>query len=862
MDDEGRLDSDAEPMRGRPSAVDDWLVGGGQMAKLIRATDWSKTRLGPIDAWPQSLRTTVSLVQASNSPISLSWGRGHVQIYNDGYWPICGAKHPSSMGQDFRDCWASAFPVIGDAYKSAWAGRSAYLEKMRMFLDCRGALEETWFTFSFSPVTDESGRIGGLFHPVTELTGQMLSERRTRALHELATHTARARTRDDAFALCVEAFAEDDRDLPFVLLYAVGDDLVARLAAQTGIESGHVAAPEAIDCREARESPWSVAQVVHGRGSQGLDDASRLLGGRAVGPYPEPPQRAITIPILQVGLDRPAAVMVAGVSARLVLDDSYRAFLELAAAGVGAALANARGYEEQRARVEALAELDRAKTAFFSNVSHEFRTPLTLILGPIEDAIGSPRGALEGESLRTVHRSAQRLLRLVNSLLDFSRLEAGRLESHFEATDLGTLTAGLVSSFTPTIRGAGLELVVDCPPDPEPAYVDRAHWEKIVLNLVSNAFKFTFEGRVSVGLHRRGLTLELTVSDSGTGIPALELPRLFERFHRVEGARGRSFEGTGIGLALVWELANAHGGMVRVASEVGRGSSFTVAIPAGSEHLPQDRIGDAVASPGKASVSAIAVEAAQWSRTTRSSRPASAVKAARVLVAEDNADMRDYLQRLLRSRWEVVTVADGEAALASAREHPPDLVLSDVMMPRMDGEALLRALRADPRLAPVPVVLLSARAGEEAVLHGLETGADDYLVKPFSARELMTRVETHLSLGALRRAAGEAAKRLAETRAELLKDVERKNKELEAFSYSVSHDLRGAAAEHRRLQPSDPRWTTATQLDDEGTRLPPARARGRPAHGAAHRRHADARADQAGRDAAASASTSRSWRRA
>jgi signal transduction histidine kinase len=788
MDDEGQLDSGAQSARGRPSSVDDFLVGGGQMAKFIRGFDWSKTALGPIDSWPQSLRTTVSLVQASNSPISLSWGRGHVQIYNDGYWPICGAKHPGSMGQDFRECWASAFPVIGDAYRSAWAGRSAYLEKMRMFLDRRGALEETCFTFSFSPITDESGRIGGLFHPVTELTGQMLSERRTRALHDLASRTGRARSAAEALALSVAAFADDDLDLPFVLLYVVGDDLVARLAAQSGLDVRADAAPATIECREPGDSPWNVARAVHGRGSQGVEDAARLLGGRAVGPYPECPQKALAIPILQLGSERPAAVMVAGVSSRLVLDDPYRAFFELAAAGVGAALANARGYEEQRARAEALAEIDRAKTAFFSNVSHEFRTPLTLILGPLEDALGAPHPALEGESLKTVHRSAQRLLRLVNSLLDFSRIEAGRLESHFEATDLGELTAGLASSFTSMVEGAGLELVVDCPSDPEPAYVDRAHWEKIVLNLVSNAFKFTFEGRIVVALHRRDGALELSVSDTGTGIPAKDLPRLFERFQRVEGARGRSFEGTGIGLALVAELAKEHGGTVRVVSAVGRGSTFTVTIPSGCEHLPQDRVGPAGARRAP-SLSPVAIEAAQWSRTP-SSRSALAVKAARVLVADDNTDMREYLERLLSPEWDVVAVADGEAALAAAREHPPDLVLSDVMMPRLDGEGLLRALRADPRLASIPVVLLSARAGEEAVLHGLETGADDYLVKPFSARELLTRVKTHLSLGVLRRAAAESAKRLADTRADLLRDVERKNKELEAFSYSVSHDLR------------------------------------------------------------------------
>src|SRR5882724_1951025 len=206
------------------SAQGDWLVGGGEMAKVIKAMDWSKTALGPMASWPQSLRTTVSLAQASDWPISLAWGTGHVQIYNDGYWPICGAKHPDSMGQDFRECWASAFPVIGELYWSAWSGKSGYLEKMRMFLDRYGFLEETWFSFSFSPITDESGRVGGLFHPVTELTSQMLQERRTCTLRDLVSRAGKAKTPDELFALFVEVFEELNLDLPFVLIYLTNAD--------------------------------------------------------------------------------------------------------------------------------------------------------------------------------------------------------------------------------------------------------------------------------------------------------------------------------------------------------------------------------------------------------------------------------------------------------------------------------------------------------------------------------------------------------------------------------------------------------------------------------------------------------------
>src|SRR5690349_19792058 len=169
-----------------PPAAADWLAAGGEMGKLVRSMDWSKTPLGPIELWPQSLRTTVSLCLASNFPISLAWGPHRVQIYNDGYWPICGEKHPHSMGQDFKECWFSAWPAIGAAFESASAGKSAFLENQRMFLDRNGYLEETFFTFSFSPITDETGGVGGLFHPVNELTQQTLAERRLKLLRDLA----------------------------------------------------------------------------------------------------------------------------------------------------------------------------------------------------------------------------------------------------------------------------------------------------------------------------------------------------------------------------------------------------------------------------------------------------------------------------------------------------------------------------------------------------------------------------------------------------------------------------------------------------------------------------------------------------
>lgn len=441
---------------------------------------------------------------------------------------------------------------------------------------------------------------------------------------------------------------------------------------------------------------------------------------------------------------------------------------------------------ELRAANAKLGELDAAKTAFFSNVSHELRTPLTLMLGPLEDALDArepPLPAAQHARVALAHDNALRLLKLVNALLDFSRLEAGRLRPRFAPTDLATVTAELAAMFDSAIARAGLDFVLECPPLGEPVWVDRDLWEKIVPNLVSNAFKFTMAGTVSVRLREEPTAVVLEVSDTGIGIPADELPRVFERFHRVAGAVGRTHEGTGIGLSLVRELVELHGGHVTVASTVGVGTTFRVAIPKGRAHLPPEAVTETPGehAPRRESV-AHATEAARWSdgaedRSVDGAAPP-AHEGARptVLVVDDNPDLRAYTASLLAPAYAVRTAADGVAALEAVRQQPPDIVVSDVMMPRLDGVGLVRELRADPETAALPIILVSARAGEESTIAGIDAGSDDYLTKPFSARELVARVRTHVELARARKA--------------WITELQRANAELDAFSSSVSHDLR------------------------------------------------------------------------
>ncbi len=771
----------------------DLISGGGEMGAMMRATDWEKSPFGPVSRWPQSLRTALRICLDSRFPILIWWGPELCLLYNDAYRPALGStKHPQALGAPGKQVWSDIWDTIGPMLEGVMrTGQATWESDQLLLFDRHGYMEESYWTYSYSAIRLTSGDIGGIFSAVHEVTDRVLSARRLRTLREVGDQVVQAKNDVDACHLAMQSIMRNPADCPYAMIFLC-DGLcdgkrATRVAAS--FDAGKLV-PSILDLTDG--DAWCIRETVESRSAHVFDvvDPETLPGA----PYGAKCKQAISLPIL--GATREAiAMLTIAISPYRALDESYREFFESLAKNLAANINNARAYDEERKRAEALAELDRAKTVFFSNVSHEFRTPLTLMLGPLEDSLANSQNLPpeHREHIEIALRNSVRLLRLVNTLLDFSRIEAGRIQASYEPTDLARFTAELASVFRSATERAGLRLSIKCPPLSELAYVDREMWEKIVLNLISNAFKFTLDGEIEVSLREVDRRAELSVRDTGTGIPANELPRLFERFYRIKGAQGRTFEGSGIGLSLVQELAKLHGGKVSVKSEPNRGSTFTVTIPLGTAHLPEDRIGahrtlESTGLRGEAYVQ----EALRWLPGAEGSgeespvaallSPAEALpkadilKAAQILLADDNADMREYVERLLRDHYEVISVADGEAALRCARQQRPDLIVSDVMMPRLDGFGLLQALRADESLKTVPVILLSARAGEEARMEGLQSGADDYLIKPFSARELLTRVNSHLNMARIRKESEENYRKLAES---LDAEVRARTKELE-----------------------------------------------------------------------------------
>lgn len=423
-------------------------------------------------------------------------------------------------------------------------------------------------------------------------------------------------------------------------------------------------------------------------------------------------------------------------------------------------------YQKTREQAERLLQLDKQKTEFFQNISHEFRTPITLIQGPLESAVNTGEGLSYNQSAIAL-RNSRRLLRLVNQLLDLQRLDAGRMQPSFRPCDLVEFVSQIVESFRPYCEKKSLHLVAELNPCPT-VYLDMEKFDKVVYNLLSNAMKFTPEGgSISVKLQPEDNHCILQVQDTGIGIIQEQIPQLFERFRQAEGSENRSYEGSGLGLALVKELVELHGGKITVESVYGRGTTFNLWLVVGNTHLPTQQVSD---TPVEINTSRAYVELADLELVesttehiesinlpllTETQNPQPEATAAStnvdsqhsILVVDDNPDLRTYVSDILRrSGYQVQTARNGYEGFGKAQTIAPSLIVTDLMMPMVTGLEMIRMIRSEEKLKGTPIILLTAKVDEETRIEGTEHGADAYLAKPFNDRELLAEVRNLLAL--------------------------------------------------------------------------------------------------------------------
>ncbi|KAK4055384.1 hypothetical protein OIO90_003222 [Microbotryomycetes sp. JL221] len=812
------------------------------MGRMIRDYAWRDTELGPISSWCPELRTMVSSILASHNRECILWGPNRIMIYNDEYVECAMGKHPGLLGKAAasQEGWAEIWDGLEPVAVRVMEGETVSFNEHYLPMVRQGYTEETYHTFSYQPFYDAKGQVLGIRNLSIENTAAVIATRRLETVRDLIQTTSLARTVQDFADMALESISHNPYDVPFCSMYTVtpatttannndlskrqvktGSDNQPRMAVSVdyagslGIPEDHpflirhalVDVSPPMSRQSSTSGSCSTATILDddevGKGwCWPFEDAclrKEAVFIDSLGPladtlhrrgWEEPPRSAVAIPIfVDAAQSIPQAIMVLGINPRSSYNELYATFLNLLARHIAVGLFAVMTAEIDAKRAEDLVRLDKAKTSFFNNVSHELRTPLTLILGPLEDVLNSKElsGSDNKDKLKLVQRHANRLLGLVNKLLDFSSLEGGRMQVKFRPVQLGYITRDLSTLFRDTVERNGLTYKISCdddPPDCMPIYIALDLWDKVVFNLIGNAVKYCPSGSIEVSLRLTLAGAVFSVKDTGVGIPREDLTRIFERFHRVDST-ARTTSGTGIGLALTLEIVKLLGGQMEVESEPGRGSTFSVHLPRGFIHLPIEQVSHepdsmTMALPTGRNL-AIIEEAAAWKNEERdresseanslgsvngdsesasgtsgteefidSTRGLLSLKNRTVLVVEDSPDMRNYLTSILARSFNVVSMPDGLAALEYAIKNPPNLIVTDQMMPRMTGNELAAALRANPVTALLPIIMLSAQAGSEARAEALERGLDDYLCKPFQARELLARVNVHLQLGLMR----------------------------------------------------------------------------------------------------------------
>ncbi|CED83474.1 multi-sensor signal transduction histidine kinase [Phaffia rhodozyma] len=768
------------------------LVINEKSKKKLEEFDWANHPLGPRDKWPVPLVTTVNMLLSitDSSYIWWSYGDDWIIINNDAY------------GQDLNENHFGSFASV------AWADEvQTGVSKSDDTFFLNGM--EKHLTWKWTPIVSGDGECHGIMVTTHDSTGKVLNERWQQTSREIVRRLTPARTISEFCGSLMKSLEINERDFPYAFLYQLRSETASgektdisveanlTLAGSVGIPLDHPVLPRSTFIKTSLDknsenrdlTPWKFKEAIeaafHSDEPISLPDVHVNIPEEIrYRSYGDETKQAVIMKIAN-NEERRGKIffLVIGLNTRRPLDSAYKARIDDLRLQLISNLTIITSFESHMDRELQLQSIEKAKSLFFSSVSHELRTPLQLISGPISDLEAGESDPKKKASFSMIQRNSTRLARLVDSLMDFSRIEGGRMSGRFIPINFSLTTIELSEMFRSAIERARITYVVDCEVESgaRPVYVDKELYEKIVFNILGNAFKYTLRGSITVRVSHHPSEVELCVTDTGVGIPKQDLPRVTERFFRVT-CTARSHEGTGMGLALCSDLVHLHSGRLQIDSETEEesptgesGTTVSVFLPYGKSHLPASQTSEEIDSSINLSSTYskwIVDEAVRWSNSrngTSASVSESGLSASEssgradslywnkssdlVLIVDDSSDMRQYMNQIFSSFCKVITARDGEEALALARSAKPNLILSDISMPKLDGYGLLRALRKenpdedDIDLALIPVILISARAGDEERVSGLLAGAEDYLSKPFSAKELIARAHLQLQLG-------------------------------------------------------------------------------------------------------------------
>jgi len=724
------------------------LSGGGEMGALMRSIDWSTTAVGPVEGWPQSLRTAISILLESRFGMMVAWGPQLTHFYNDAYRPTLGAtKHPS-QGKSVPSVFPEIWSTIGPLFDGVMAGVAVSFDDLLVPLDRNGYLEECYFTFCYSPIRNESHAVGGVLVTVTESTTRVVSDRRLHTLRDLAARASETKVESQSWLDAATTLGKNADDVPFALLYAVdADGAGATLMGSSGPLHGAIAAPRVVFA-EAAERSWPLEAVVTSNVPALVDDVQARFGAQLGQKWAEPVRRALALPVRRPGTAAAYGVVIIGLNPRGAHDAAYRDFCGLVADQVATAVGSARAYAEERTRAEALtganrlleslaeserqarseAELaSRAKDEFLAILGHELRNPLAPMLTALR--LMQERG-FQASDLAILERQVSALVRLVDDLLDVSRIARGKVELRKKRIELSSVVHSGLETASPLLEERKHHIDLSVPAEGLAIDGDADRLSQVVSNLLTNAAKYSEPGteihvaarahetQAAQGTQEGGSRVKLSIRDHGIGIPPEKLTRIFDMFVQQPQSLDRAGGGIGLGLTIVRNLVTLHGGHVTAASAgPGTGSEFVVDLPLAAPLTPVP-----LRVPTR--------------KTVDLPKP----KTFRILVVDDNEDAADTLAEFLTEvGHEVRTTQDGPSALDVARTFKPEICLLDIGLPVMDGYELARRLRELEGLPPdLRLVAITGYGQDADRRRSAEARFDRHLVKPIDLDVLLS----------------------------------------------------------------------------------------------------------------------------